>query len=137
MIAVTSGRLAAAAACAALVAGVATLAQPDGQSAVAIDGRALFVSKGCSACHASAERSSVFGVGPSLSQAAVWAPTRVEGMSAKEYIAQSITSPWMFISPAWAGPNGPATHMPALALTGDEVEALVTYLLGSPPEGQG
>ena len=71
----------------------------------------------------------MMGIGPSLAHAPDWASTRVEGMSAPDYLAQSMRQPSAFISPAWAGPDGPTTGMPQLQLSDEEVEALVHFLL--------
>lgn len=132
----TSSRALVYAAGAAIAAGVSltgALARPAGEQAAAVDGAALFVQKGCAACHAGPGRSSASGVGPSLVDAASWAGERIEGIGAGDYLAASMTQPAAFISPAWAGPNGPSNGMPLLQLSDDEVAALVDYLLAAPP----
>lgn len=131
--------LAGAAVVAAAVSLAAVLGRPDEPTAAAVDGEVVFVTKGCAGCH-SAVGVDVAGmpqVGPSLDHAATWAGERIDGVSAEDYIAQSIVTPWAFISPAWRGANGPTTHMPALGLTDAEVAAVVEFLLEPPRDGQG
>ncbi len=67
--------------------------------------------------------------GPSLFAAPQWAGSRREGMTAEEYMKESIRTPSVFISPAAesGGPAGPT--MPTLTLTDDEIEALADYVL--------
>lgn len=131
--------LAGAAVAAAAVSGVVALARPEEPSAAAVDGEVVFVTKGCAGCH-SAVGVDVAGmpqVGPSLDHAAAWAGERIDGVSAEDYIAQSIVTPWAFVSPAWRGGAGPTTHMPALGLTDAEVAAVVDFLLSPALDGQG
>ncbi len=51
------------------------------------------------------------------------------GMSAQDYVAESIEQPGAFISPAFRGGVGPTTFMPQLDVSDAEVDALVAYLL--------
>ena len=108
---------------------VTALVRPSEASTAAPDGAALFHVKGCATCHEGPDTATMMGVGPSLAHADDWASIRVEGMSAHDYLAQSMRQPSAFISPAWAGPNGPTTGMPQLQLSDEEVEALVHFLL--------
>jgi mono/diheme cytochrome c family protein len=95
-------------------------------------GRLVFVQLGCIACH-TIEGVSVGVVGPDLTHVATNAAERVEGMSAEEYIRESILDPAVFISPDC--PSGPCTEptvMPltfADQLTEEQLENLVMYLL--------
>ena len=91
-----------------------------------LDGQALFVAKGCSSCHTGPDSTSEINAGPPLVDAAGWAGSRQPGMDAATYVAQSIREPAAFLSPARNGD----TVMPALAVSSDEVERLVDYLLG-------
>ena len=91
-----------------------------------LDGQALFVAKGCSSCHTGPDSTSEINAGPPLVDAAGWAGSRQPGMDAATYVAQSIREPAAFLSPAR---NGDLV-MPALAVSSDEVERLVDYLLG-------
>ncbi len=65
---------------------------------------------------------------PDLSDASAWAGERVPGMSAQDYIAQSIRDPIAVISPQF-DPGSITTGMPTLTLSDEEVAALVAYLL--------
>lgn len=95
----------------------------------ALDGAQLFRSKGCAACHAGPD-STVEGPSfPPLTDTAAWAGERRPGMSAEEYLAESMLDPGAFVSPAFT-PSGPTTAMPRLDLTEAEVDALVDHLLG-------
>ena len=95
------------------------------------DGAALFRAKGCASCHTGPDSVAGFANFPKLDDAPAWAGDRRSGMSAAEYIAESIRAPGEFVSPAYAPSGGPATAMPVLTLTDAEVELLVDYLLGS------
>ena len=110
---------------------VTALVRPSEASTAAADGAALFHVKGCATCHEGPGTGTMMGIGPSLAHAGDWASTRVEGMSAADYLAQSMLQPAAFISPAWTGPNGPTTGMPQLQLSDEDVEALVHFLLAS------
>ena len=74
--------------------------------------------------------------GPSLAAAPSWAGDRVEGLSAEEYIAQSMRTPTAFISPAYGGSTGGpgAGQMPLLQLSDAEIDAITAYLL-APSDG--
>lgn len=50
-------------------------------------------------------------------------------MSAAGYLAESIRTPSVFISPEFRGGFGPMTGMPNLNLDDAEIAALVAYLL--------
>jgi mono/diheme cytochrome c family protein len=108
----------------------AVAARPDaGDDAAALNGASLFTAKGCAACHDGPDGISMIGVGPSLADAPAWASERVEGLSAGEYLEQSMRSPSAFISPAYRPIGGPNDGMPLLQLSDREVAALVDYLL--------
>jgi cytochrome c551/c552 len=98
-------------------------------TASAIDGATLFAAKGCSSCHVGPDSSPMVNAGPSLAAAPEWAGDRIAGLSAAEYVEQSIRQPGAFISPVASagGPAGP--YMPNLNLTDDEIESLVDYVL--------
>ena len=95
---------------------------------VAVDGAQLFRAKGCASCHAGPDSTAQFVDFPSLADAPSWAGERRSGVSAADYIEQSIRDPNAFISPAWVG-GGPTTAMPQLGLTDAEIAAVVAYLL--------
>ena len=94
------------------------------------EGRQLFHAKGCSGCHAGPESSPDLMTGfPSLADAPAWAGKRRQGMTAEEYLRESIASPGVFISPAFQPGGGPTTGMPQLRLAAAEIDALVEFLL--------
>jgi cytochrome c551/c552 len=93
------------------------------------EGAALFQAKGCATCHTGPDSQALFVEFPNLSDAASFAGERKPGMSAEEYLTESIRVPNAFISPAFE-PNGPTTSMPTLKVSDAEVEVLVSYLLG-------
>jgi mono/diheme cytochrome c family protein len=102
---------------------------PPASSAAHVDGAELFHAKGCASCHDGPESAALIGGFPPLLDATDWAGQRRPEMTARAYLAESILEPNAFISPAFAGGNGPATAMPSLTLTPDETDALIDYLL--------
>jgi mono/diheme cytochrome c family protein len=98
-------------------------------SSAPLDGASLFRAKGCASCHTGPDSAAGVSEFPNLSDAESWASTRVPGMSASEYITQSIRDPIAVISPQFTSGIGPTTGMPTLALSDAEVAALVEYLL--------
>ena len=102
---------------------------PPASSAPTVGGAELFHAKGCASCHDGPDSTALVGGFPPLTDAGAWAALRLPDMTAREYLAESITEPNVFISPAFAGGNGPATAMPNLTLTPDEVDAIIDYLL--------
>lgn len=93
-------------------------------------GATLFQVKGCASCHNGPDSNSgIHGV-PPLTEASAWAGDRRPGMSAADYLAESIRTPSAFISPAFRSGFGPMTGMPDLNLDDVEIAALVAYLLG-------
>jgi cytochrome c1 len=93
------------------------------------DGATLFRAKGCVSCHAGPGARSEFNSAPDLSNAPAWAGRRRPGLTAAEYLRQSIQDPGVFISPAFRDGGGPMTGMPTLSVSEAEVDALVRYLL--------
>ena len=93
-------------------------------------GAQLFQMKGCSRCHLGPD-TQPFGDGfPPLDDAASWAGTRREGMTAEEYISESMRVPSASISPVFPGAVGGTSAMPTLILSPEEIDAIVAYLLG-------
>jgi cytochrome c551/c552 len=118
----------------AAIVGWGTASTQDATRAIAGDplsGATLFRTKGCSSCHNGPETESIVGIGPDLSDAASWAGDRRTGMSAEDYVAESVRTPGAFISPAFEPIGGPTEAMPLLAVSDAELDALVRYLLGS------
>lgn len=95
-----------------------------------LEGAMLFKAKGCASCHIGPGSSSGMSVGPPLMAASDWAGDRRPGMSAVNYLAESMRTPSAFISPAFSGGQGPMTGMPDLNLSETEIVTLVAYLLG-------
>ena len=95
----------------------------------ALEGASLFRAKGCASCHTGPDSASFHSAFPNLANVSSWAGERVPGMTAGDYITQSIRDPLAVISPQFRGDGGPTTGMPALALSDAEVAALVDYLL--------
>ena len=87
-------------------------------------GALLFQAKGCSGCHSIAGVSEAASIGPNLTRLASVADERVAGLSAQEYVKQSIRDPQAFTVPDF----GPET-MPTLQLSNAELEVLVEFLL--------
>lgn len=103
----------------------------DGQQGAkgSMSGAQLFQSKGCSGCHVGPDSTPMVPGFPPLVDASTWAADRRPGLSAEDYLAESMLVPQAFISPKFEGGNGPADRMPQLNLTAAEVEALVDYLM--------
>ncbi len=81
----------------------------------------------CAACHGAAS-----GAGPSLSVIQAEAGSRVEGLSAEEYVIQSIVDPGAFIVPDYAD------IMPkdyAERLSQEQIHALVRFIFEFSPPG--
>jgi hypothetical protein len=96
--------------------------------AMPVDGASLFEAKVRATCHDGPGTASHIEVGPSLHDAPDWAGSRVPGLSAEAYVRQSIRDPGAFISPAYRS-GGMDLGMPLLAVSNEEVDALVAYLL--------
>ncbi len=67
---------------------------------------------------------------PRSPTASSWAGSRRPGLSAEEYLDESIREPWAFISPEFHASGGPTTAMPELGLSDAERDAVVAFLLG-------
>ena len=88
------------------------------------NGRALFTSKGCTACHALAAVKAVGVVGPKLDGIATTAATRKPGMTAEAYIRESIKDAKAFIVPGYV--DDMVLASPA---SDAEIDDLVAFLL--------
>jgi mono/diheme cytochrome c family protein len=89
-------------------------------------GEILFLTKGCSGCHAIDGVADHATFAPNLTDVAVWAGERVPGLRAAEYVRQSLREPQAFIVPGF---DQNFIEMPTLALTDREIDALVEFLL--------
>jgi len=87
-------------------------------------GRQLYHSLGCANCH----EPNLFGqrLGPPLEHIGTVAPTRKPGVSAEEYIRQSILDPGAFVVPGYQDsmPRDLGRDLPPT-----DLDALVAYLL--------
>jgi len=94
-------------------------------------GQAIFTgSGGCSACH-TIEGVSQGLVGPDLTNIGADAATRKPGLSAKEYIEESIRDPEAFVAEGVErAMAGLMTKAITSSLTDEQVEALVDFLSG-------
>jgi mono/diheme cytochrome c family protein len=88
-------------------------------------GRAVFDRNGCAACHAVQGDTRL--VGPSLAGIARAGASRKPGMSAEDYIRESIEDPNAFIVPGFPSPS----PMPAFrgVISGEDLNSLIQYLL--------
>lgn len=96
--------------------------QPEAAATDAIEGQTVFLTKGCTGCHSRAGVSEGF-VGPDLTGLADRAGDRVGGLSAEEYVRQSVLEPQAYIV------DGYGSQMPVLPVDSEELDALVEFLL--------
>lgn len=90
------------------------------------EGSALFAGKGrCATCHSLSADTVI--VGPSLAGIATHAASRIEGLTAAEYLEESIVRPDAYRPPGFE--NEQMDTSLAKQLTVEEIEALVAYLL--------
>jgi mono/diheme cytochrome c family protein len=87
------------------------------------DGQTVFLTAGCTGCHTINGVSETAQIGPNLTDLSERAGDRVEGLSADEYVRQSVLDPQAYIV------EGYGEFMPALPLDAGEVDALVAFLL--------
>jgi mono/diheme cytochrome c family protein len=87
-------------------------------------GRTLFQAN-CATCHSTAE--AVLLVGPSLAHIATVSQTRIEGLSAKDYLRESIVNPNAYTVEGFL--EGTMQQNFGQTLTSDEVNQIVAYLM--------
>ena len=97
--------------------------QSDQNRPQTIEGRNVFLTKGCTSCHSLDGVSATGQIGPNLTGLADRAGDRVEDLEAEDYIRQSVLDPEAFIV------DGFSPLMPTLPLDTDELDALVKFLL--------
>lgn len=107
---------------------------PDGDAA---RGEELFLTYGCTGCHGNLEDEASAAVGPWLGEIADVGETRVEGLTAEEYVYESILDSSAFISPECpTGPcAGPPSTMPdnfplRMSENPQDLQDLMTFILG-------
>ena len=99
---------------------------PEGAAPVGTDGPSIFVSRGCGGCHVIEGVTGAVGVvGPELNGIATRAATRVAGMSAEDYIRESVEHPEAFIVEGYDNVMQPLRG----TMSDDEFDILVNYLL--------
>ncbi|HKY52514.1 MAG TPA: c-type cytochrome [Candidatus Limnocylindria bacterium] len=87
-------------------------------------GALLFAAKGCIGCHThSAFPNARMRVGPDLTSLASRAAERVPGLSADDYVRQSLREPSAYLA------AGYTAEMPDLSLTEEQIESLTAFLL--------
>ena len=87
-----------------------------------VAGQTVFLTKGCTGCHSRAGVSDGF-IGPDLTNLAERAGDRVDGLTAEEYVRQSVLNPQAYIV------DGYGPQMPVLPVDPRELDALVEFLL--------
>jgi cytochrome c5 len=88
-----------------------------------LQGRQVFNAR-CATCHALEPNTTI--IGPSLSDIATVAETRVEGQSAEEYIQLSILRPGDYVVEGYN--NVMITNL-SMELTNEDMNALVAFLM--------
>jgi len=108
------------------------VAEQLGQAGQPPDPVALFTKYGCIGCHTLTTANAAGLVGPNLDGIGTNAATRVPGLSAEDYLRESILSPDAFIAPKCPSGPCPAGVMPhdfATRMSQAEQDALVNFLL--------
>jgi mono/diheme cytochrome c family protein len=88
-------------------------------------GRQVYRASGCASCHEPSLFNLFRPVGPSLNEIGRVGAKRIPGMSAEDYIRQSITDPGAYVVPEYPDsmPRGLARDM-----SPEDLAALVAYL---------
>jgi cytochrome c oxidase subunit 2 len=89
----------------------------------ALDGRTVFLTKGCTGCHSRDGAPGEAAVGPDLTGLAARAGSRIPGLEAEDYVRQSLLQPQAFLV------AGYSDEMPTLPLSPNEIELLIEFLL--------
>ncbi|MCW5873722.1 MAG: cytochrome c [Anaerolineales bacterium] len=100
------------------------MAEPTAElSAQEEQGKRAF-SQYCGACHSIVGDTSI--VGPSMAGIATRAETRIEGMSAHDYLIESILDPGAYLVPGFDNLM-PSTW--GTTLTGEQMDAIIAFML--------
>ena len=99
-------------------------------------GAELYVSLGCAGCHGQPETPGSASLGPWLGEIAENGADRIDGMSAQDYIYESVLDPRAFVAPDC--PNGPcaspsamrADYASTLAENPQDLADILAYLMG-------
>ena len=88
-------------------------------------GRQVYRELGCANCHEGSIANFFRPVGPTLNEAGLIGRKRIPGMSAEDYLRQSITDPGAYVVPGYLDsmPRGLAKE-----LSPEDLAALVAYL---------
>lgn len=108
----------------------AAAAEPAAEEAAFTPPQELFVSMGCSGCHNLDEPqtdSQRGPIGPNLGNLPETAGDKIEGLSAEEYVYQSIVAPNEYINEGYAAGIMPANF--AERMSEEEINAMVEWLL--------
>lgn len=108
------------------------MAEQLGQAGNPPDPVALFTKFGCIGCHTLDAAKAAGQVGPNLNGIGTNAGTRIPGVTAEEYIRQSILTPNAFIAPKCPGGACPSGVMPqdfSTRISPTELDTLVNFLL--------
>jgi len=118
------GRLLCLCSAAILVLAIACAPEPAATDPIA-RGRQVYRGLGCASCHESSLFNLFRPVGPTLSDIGLIGRKRIPGMSAEDYILQSITDPGAYLVPGYPDsmPRGLAKELSA-----EDLAALVAYL---------
>ena len=118
------GRLLCLCTVAVVVLAIACAPEPNATDPVA-RGRQVYRALGCASCHEGSLFNLFRPVGPPLSEIGLVDRKRVPGVSAEEYIRQSITDPGAFVVPGYPDsmPRGLSRD-----LSPEDLAALVAYL---------
>ncbi len=108
------------------VATVPPLVPPADESTPEGRGQAVFLQAGCTACHTISGLSNG-NIGPVLDGLASRAGSRVSGLTAEEYIRQSIQTPGAYVVEGF--PDGVMPQNFAQVLSEDQINDLVAFLL--------
>jgi cytochrome c oxidase subunit 2 len=98
-------------------------------------GRELFTSSGCGACHTLGDANATGAIGPDLNDLAGVAQKRKKGLSAEDYVHESIVDPSAYAVKGYSGDTMPADF--GKQLSSKEIDTLVKYLLGAGQTGKG
>jgi cytochrome c553 len=88
-------------------------------------GRQVYRTLGCATCHEASISNLFRPVGPSMDQVGLVGAKRVPGMSAEDYLRQSMTDPGAYLVPGY--PDSMPRSL-ASDLSPEDLAALVAYL---------